>query len=256
MTTRVPDRIVEKVHLGEASAAERALVEADPEARARLAQLPAADAAFHAAMPVEVEWPKIEAKARIANARESTRANRSTMGAVVFAPLLAVLLAALWIGPMTATDPVGGPEPTTVKGEAAPSKLRVYRKRALGSERVGTGIVAREGDVLQLGTVSQTGQHGTIVSIDGRAGVTLHFPATPEGPTSLGAGETLLPTAYTLDDAPKFERFFLVTTGEKPTDVAAVLEAARALARSGAAEKGALDVPGSQSSFVVRKELR
>lgn len=261
MTThRISDLLVEKVHLGEASEAERALVLADPDARARLEALPASDAAFHAAMPVDQEWPKIEARARIANARDDVRSNRAAMGSIVFAPLLAVLLAVLWVGPMSASNPGTGPEQTNVKGDNkkdAP-KLRVYRKRAAGSERVGTGIVARAGDVFQLGTVSKADEHGVIVSVDGRGGVTLHWPEAADKPTTLPVGENPLPSAYTLDDAPEFERFFLVTTGNAPTDVGTVIHAAEALAASGTAASGELAVPKSytQSSFVVRKEVR
>ena len=97
-----------------------------------------------------------------------------------------------------------------------------------------------------------------IVSVDGRGGVTLHWPPAPGAPTDLPKGENPLPSAYTLDDAPTFERFFLVTTGKAPTDVDTVVHAAEALAASGEADDGDLAVPRSytQSSFVVRKEAR
>jgi hypothetical protein len=259
MTARIPDFLVEKVHLGEATPAERALVEADPDARRRLEALPAQDAAFHAAMPVADEWPRIEARARIAAARDATRSNRAVMGSVVFAPLLAAMLALLWVGRMQPPVPVGGIEPTTTKGSSAEQpRLRIYRKRNAGPERVTTGVVAREGDVLQIGVASKKPEHGVVVSVDGRGEVTLHWPPEPGGTTDLAVGETLTPAGYTLDDAPEFERFFLVTSGEQPADVDAVVDAAETLAASGEARTGVLPVPKryAQSSFVVRKEDR
>lgn len=259
MTTRVPEFLVEKVHLGEATAAERARVEADPDARRRLEALPAQDAAFHAAMPVAQEWPQIEARARIANAREAQRSNRAVVGSMIFAPLLAALLAVLWVGPMTGPDSGLGIDKTNIKGdEIARPRLRVYRKRNSGSERITTGVVAREGDVVQVGVVSPKPDHGVVVSVDGRGSVTLHWPADPGSSTELDSGENLVPDAYTLDDAPEFERFFLVTTGSSPADVSTVVHAAEALAASGGARTGELAVPGSyaQSSFVIRKEAR
>ncbi len=52
------------------------------------------------------------------------------------------------------------------------------------------------------------------------------MPAPPLDPR----GPVVLPSAYELDDAPGFERFFLVYSA-KPFDVAAVDPAARALAQ-------------------------
>jgi hypothetical protein len=46
--------------------------------------------------------------------------------------------------------------------------------------------------------------------------------------------QTLLDFAYELDDAPRWERFYLVA-GSAPFDAAPVIEAARAVAASGAA---------------------
>jgi len=56
------------------------------------------------------------------------------------------------------------------------------------------------------------------------------------------AGENRLPSAYELDDAPAFERFFLVQA-RKPFPVATALEAARALAAQPSARRQSLALP-------------
>jgi hypothetical protein len=63
-----------------------------------------------------------------------------------------------------------------------------------------------------------------IFSIDGRARVTLHFPASErETPSLDSSGEVVLPYGYRLDDAPRFERFYFVTSAEE-FSVSALLE--------------------------------
>jgi hypothetical protein len=71
-------------------------------------------------------------------------------------------------------------------------------------------------------------------------------------------GEVRLPSAYELDDAPGFERFFLIAS-DRPFEVAPVLEAARALAAQPvAARRASLPLaPGlRQTSLALDKPQR
>lgn len=256
--TRIPDRLVERVHLGEASEAERARVLADPDARARLEALPAQDAVFFAAHPADRVVPEIERRAHLARAREAVAASGRgwTASMVLLGPVLAILLAVV-IGPRLVpggdpTDPTV--EPTRAKGLQA--RLRVYQQTVEGPRRLAPGQVLLKGDVLQVAYLAGDARHGVILSIDGRGAVTRHFPAQSGAPTDLTPGEHVLPEAYELDDAPDFERFFLVAS-EAPIDVAVVTAAAEALAASGKARSGTLSLPEGlqQSALLVRKEV-
>jgi hypothetical protein len=134
----------------------------------------------------------------------------------------------------------------------APS-LRVYRKRADGPQLLAQGERVQAGDVLQLGYVAPGMSYAVLVSIDGRAQVTLHFPGSAELSTKLGEaqGEQLLPAAYELDDAPRFERFVLVTS-RRPLSAAEVLRAASVLARRGeSALSAALALPAHAEQVSV-----
>ena len=108
--------------------------------------------------------------------------------------------------------------------------------------------------MIQLRYNAGGARYGVIASIDGAGGVTLHFPATPEATTDVEAGTRSLPEAFALDDAPRFERFFLVTANE-PLDVPGTLDALRTLARRGDAADAVLDLPPAihQASFRLRK---
>lgn len=145
---------------------------------------------------------------------------------------------------------------TRVKGSAS-THLVVHRRTRSGAEVVAPGAPARPGDLLQLGYVA-AGGFGVIVSIDGRGGVTRHWPSEGTEAGALTSGrEVLLPESFRLDDAPSFERFILVTA-ERPFEVARVLDAARILALSPEAREARLPLAQglSEASFVVRKEIR
>jgi len=152
----------------------------------------------------------------------------------------ALMIARPWRSGPIATDGV----PTEalgyigVKGEVA---LHVYRHGAAGDERLRDGARATRGDLLQLAYASKTGGYGVLLSIDGARKVTLHLPEADAGKAAqLRDGRVVqVPSAYQLDDAPEFERFFFVTAAE-PFAVAPVVAAARTLAERGAARRAPL----------------
>lgn len=164
-------------------------------------------------------------------------------------------------------DPiVAGPDEITLKGGVQP-ELRIYLKRGDRpgqAERLRDGSPVRGGDVVQLAYLAAGRRAGVIVSIDGRGSATLHHPpagatgttgATPASLQSTGA-EVPLPSAYKLDDAPRFERFFFVTAADPAKlDVQTIVGAARTLAQGPAAERDPLPLPPSlqQSSLRLRK---
>jgi hypothetical protein len=91
---------------------------------------------------------------------------------------------------------------------------------------------ANPGDTLQLIYSSPKESHGVIFSIDGRGGVTLHFPNNPLLSTALQKSKKVkLTTGFLLDDAPDFERFFFLTSNSE-INVARILEKARNRAKN------------------------
>jgi hypothetical protein len=139
---------------------------------------------------------------------------------------------------------------TRLKGSSP--HLVIYRKTDGGAEALAEGSGIRAGDVLQIAYVAASRKYGVIFSIDGRGAVTLHFPDGPNAPNLLSReGETRLDYAYRLDDAPGFERFFLVTS-DRALPVAEVLEAGRRLASDPRqARRSSLGLPAGLEQWSV-----
>ena len=160
-----------------------------------------------------------------------------------------------------------GLEPTTLKGSpAAATRLLVYRHESSGDHALPDGARAAEGDLVQLAYRERHGGFGLLLSIDGAGAVTLHWPEQSGDSAARleTAAEARLPSAYQLDGAPGFERFFLVTA-PRPFAIGPVVAAARALAaHPGDARVAPLPLPPSyeQTSIALdkpgagRKELR
>ena len=272
----VPDWMLERYALGELppdqSEVLRARLQAEAEAvRAgltpkgdlamRLEALQASDAAILEAHPPRLVAAEVRRRVHLRRAGEgeARRAPAWSRWALAAGPLLAAAVVLFFVlAPPGGHSP--GPDPdvilTTAKG-LEPS-LRIYHQAGEAQVRLEAGARVKPADLLQLAYVAKGYDHGVILSVDGRGGVTLHLPAEPGGSTALSLdGEQALGFSYELDDAPGFERFFLVSS-EKPIDVQAVLAAATALARGQTAREEALPLPEHlhQTSILLEKEPR
>jgi len=242
--TTLPDWLVERAALDEVPSASRARLQAavPGELAAGVGALREQNAKELAAYPPGPAVAQIEARLR-----RLPRRRRTWIAPLVAAAGLAVI-AAVVVRPHA---PAQQTETTRVKGAA---RLLAYKQAGDEAERLDPDAVVRAGEVIQLRYNAGGARHGVIASIDGSGGVTLHFPASADAPTDVGPGTRTLPEAFALDDAPRFERFFLVTANE-PIDVATTLDALRGLARRGDASDAVLDLPSGlhQVSLRLRK---
>lgn len=149
-----------------------------------------------------------------------------------------------------------GQDFSLVKGiqsiDLSKTQLLIFRKNKDEVEMLKDGMQASAGDLLQLAYVAVTGPYGMILSIDGRRSVTLHFPEEKGASTELMLNKrALLPNAIELDDAPGFERFFLITS-ESPVDVDDILKKAENLAKiPERAKQMELDLPESIKQYSI-----
>ncbi|UCE41168.1 MAG: hypothetical protein JSV17_17330 [Candidatus Aminicenantes bacterium] len=145
---------------------------------------------------------------------------------------------------------------TLIKGiptvDLSQTQLLVYRKIQDRVETLSDGEQAWAGDLLQLAYVTTQDSYGMILSIDGRGTVTLHLPENTGESTKLELRKQfLLPNAIELDDAPKFERFFFLTS-ESPIDVDGVLQEAQDMAKNPEQVKQEnMDLPESFKQYSV-----
>jgi hypothetical protein len=263
---QVPERILERYLLGELSARERRRVERilrqDPGAAARLDALQRSNDEILAAYPPGEMAAKIRARLAASSAPAETAPPARGFHLPSFAlPLAAAAMILIAILPLR--NALGTRDETRAKGLEA--RLEIYRQEQEDGRRLAPGAVAAAGDLLQIAYVSGGAGYGLIFSLDGRGAVTFHYPrpgeesqagAAATAPPLQPGGETALPYAYRLDDAPAFERFFLVSSAE-PFALEPILKAAESLAADpAAARRQDLDLgPGlEQASFLVIKE--
>ncbi len=142
--------------------------------------------------------------------------------------------------------------------------LSIYKKVASGSLELRDGSPAFAGDVLQIKYGAGAARYGAIFSLDGRGTITRHLPPAA-GPATTGSKAprlapegAALGSAYELDDAPGFERFFLISSASD-FDLSQASEALRALAATGPqAATGAPRLPAGiewKSLLLVKKAV-
>lgn len=246
---RIPDYLLERAAAGDLPG-EGLDTLADPlDVRERLAALARDDAATLARLPASEFAARVVARA----GPPRTPHRRMLLPAAAFA---AAALA--WVVvPRPDPSRAGAELPDVTRAKGLAPHLIVHRATGSGVEELVPGASARAGDLLQLGYVAADTRFGVILSIDGRGNVTRHWPeAGPDAGALTAQREVLLPEAFRLDDAPGFERFFLVTA-DAPFPVERALRAARALVARPDARSAPLLLDGRPAaSTLIRKEAR
>jgi anti-sigma factor RsiW len=238
----LPDWLLERYVLGELPPgkldAVRAQLASDEGARARLEKLDASGQALFARCPPEQAVAEIEHRlARAPRPAEPLLAVRERpwlLAAPALAAAAAVALMVVRSSPAPSIDARGGAVGALIDPGEREKGLRpflvAYRVRSGQAERLTPGAAVSNGELLQLHYVSAGRRFGVVLSVDGRGEVTLHLSEGRAAAVALQpGGEISLPQAYQLDDAPKFERFFFITS-DSPVDVPEVLRAVRELA--------------------------
>ncbi len=248
--------LLERFLLGEVSPAEQKAVESalaqDTALRQQLEDLKSSNARILTELPPALMAHQIREKARTAALQEEEAVpiktpwfQRLIRPLGIAAPILAVFLFFFIIFP----------EPTREKGLSP--HLVIYQKTQASAQPLAEGQVLQENDILQIAYVAAGFEYGVILSIDGKGAITFHHPPDKRGTTTLEPlKEHLLSRSYQLDNAPYFEKFFLVTS-RYPIPVARVQKAAEELAVKGQEAKNmSLSLPPylEQSSFLVYKK--
>ena len=189
-------------------------VAADPALAQRLAALKQSNEELLRRYPPEWMRGQIELKLKRASGRRAQRPQRRWSGYRLWAvPAVALILAVVAVPTLFEQETPEAPAERVKGGEREPSLL-VFRKLTSGAERLQDGALAQSGDLVQLAYRSGDLQYGAIFSVDGRGTATQHLPATGAEAVPLAAQDTL-DFAYELDDAPRWERFYLVAADRR-----------------------------------------
>jgi hypothetical protein len=262
---RLPDLLLEQYALGELYGAERSRVEsrlaADPGLRGRLEELGRSDEEILAEYPPAEIAASIRRRMLASGGGEAESAGPRRVlpfktRAFPLAAAAAVLVIAGFVTVRGTFPPAGG-DVVLAKG-GAPGLL-VYKKAASGPSLLADGASAGAGDVLQIKYAAGSAPYGAIVSLDGRGRITWHLPdGAASGAASpaprLEKGGATLGSAYELDDAPAFERFFILSS-DSDFDLSLVSSALGDLARGGAPDTGKLVLSAGidYKSLLLRK---
>jgi len=252
--------MLERYRLGEVSARERKLVEtelaSDRALRFRYEALESQDMELRQRYPWEQSTLKnvntaddspVAAVGTWKSGRFPRRfpAGKRFLGICAATLLLCVLLPSVYLLrgrsldgiALGDTNEISGAGPDRLKGIEIQTELSIYLKENQPQTDEGRKLpdrtLLREGNTVQLAYLTPPGDvyYGVIFSIDGRSVVTLHYPYRRQQSAILTAGKrTFLDEAYTLDDAPDFEIFFMVVS-QNPLDTESVLKTAEELAK-------------------------
>ena len=265
----IPDIVLERYRLHELPEreAERIarLAEVNPQLRERLEALDRSDAEIRESALAS----RLEAgvRQRLSRGSRDTRSSRRLAYVAVPAVIAAAAALVVVVAPRQ-SERAAGADATRARsaGEDRDDRMKglrptlaLYRRTANASETLADGAVARQGDLLRVAYRAAGRRYGVILSVDGRASVTLHLPSGGQQAVPLQRGNTvLLDQAYELDDAPRWERFYFIT-GSEPFAVAPIVDAARRVAASGRVTPASpLPLPQAleQSTFSIQKEAR
>lgn len=159
----------------------------------------------------------------------SLTANRYTLS---LASAAVIVIAVLFMMPgILKNDSFKTEYDTDVRIKGLDSKLIIYRMKGKEIEELKSSDTAREGDIIQIGYIAMDKfRYGSIISIDGRGTVTLHYPESPDSHGELTMNKkVLLNKSYELDDSPSFERFVMILSDE-PVDTSGIIKKAKKLA--------------------------
>jgi len=98
-----------------------------------------------------------------------------------------------------------------IKGNT--ENLFLYRKNGNQADFLKNGDTAKKDDIVQIAYQIPKERNCIIFSIDGNSGVTLHYSSSGNSiQDNSKTGKTFVPESYQLDDAPYYERFFMITS--------------------------------------------
>ncbi len=222
----IPDWKLERYLTGDLPEGEmreiRELEKTDEKLAHRVKLLREDNAAILRKMPFERLAEKMDARDSGAERKDNVVRFGFVKFAAAAALVLAVVSVALFsqreIGPATdggarAMDVALADVPddgTRIKGLDA--RMEVWKKTGDSAVQMSNLGEAREGDEIQLRYAVPEKCYGMLFSMDGNGTVTVHM-ADGSQAIALEPGKmTTLPFAYKLDNAPKFEKFFLLTS--------------------------------------------
>ncbi len=220
---------LEQFAVGDLTPVEHEAVEAElagsKQQREQLRSLEKSNQEILSDYPPQLLATKIQARLRIANATQDNKATSKMHRPIVWlmAPALAIGVALFAVAVPSETEPTIYEQNLGTERIKGASRLVIHRLGSEGTQALESGAQAKAGDLLQL-TYFAAESFGMIVSTDGGGTITQHFPSGPAAAQLKQGNGVRLDFSYELDDAPEFERFFLITS-QQPFSAGKVVDA-------------------------------
>lgn len=189
----------------------------ETEAQALKQEIQASNAKILEALPSEVFFKSLETKmsnptTEAVQQKETLKKTPSLLRILArIAPLAAAAILVLAILPGTLFQ-LSSQDYERLKG--AEDNILIYRQVSSEILKLEPGQEVEAGAKLQLGIYLTQQRQVAIFSLDGNGVVSQHWPERGLRSVLVSQGEFLLPFSYTLDDAPRFERFYLILSNE------------------------------------------
>ncbi len=145
----------------------------------------------------------------------------------------------------------------TIRSKGIVPELSIYIEKSNGPEKLSNDDHVAEHDLIQLTYNAAGHKYGVIFSIDSRGILTLHYPESIIGePVLIPDGNHALPFSYELDDAPRFERFFFISSNQD-FNVGSILKEAEHIGTDKIETTEKLHLPRrfDQQTIILRKEF-
>lgn len=215
----IPEWKLERYLLGELSPHEAEeiskLSKSDDILRMRIQTLQKSNAEFLKAHPAEHVFRDM-----VYSQRKTGSARGLQIAAMITVLLGIMAVAYLKFQPteiMNGVDEVGstsGTEVASVRIKGLPSRFEVWKKTGDSAIQMQDKDFVIAGDELQIRYAVAEKCFGLLFSMDGNGIVTIHIGQDNNAVELAPQGIKFLPTAYKLDNAPYFEKFFFLTAGE------------------------------------------
>jgi len=230
-TARIPTWKLERYRLGELPAAElnslKQQIAASPESQAELDSLNQQDATF-----LQTHDP--HTAARRMQALASARADVSTKqarGIWAWAGIPSGVLASLllvFVGFHFAQVPSVMED----RSKGLENRIEIWQKTGDSAALLLDSAQLAAGDLIQIRVQPKAKCFAAVVSLDGRGQWTTHLPSSGTSAEYLEPGQKgFLPFSYQLDDAPRYEVFWLITSNT-PFRVDSLMQSLDAVAAS------------------------
>jgi len=220
MLQHIPEWKLERFRLGELPKEEMAAIrqaaDTDSDLQARIEALNVSDQEIHASYPAKWMARQIEQRVDVTDQSEAPGSSHwFGSGLALAAVMLLAVVISIWLPGPEAPKPWDQKGMDGIRLKGAQPKLLLYRKNASEHEHLTDHSIVHAGDLIQIFYRAAGKSFGIVVSMDGRGAVSQHWPESGTKAARLTQGEPVsLGYAYELDDAPKWERFYFVTSDE------------------------------------------